>query len=188
MLVDMARGRIAIQEGSDKSRQNLVSCLGELSDTRMELNRDLESCAKLLYEALSISEAIVAAPKAAPSGLGKNPAYLSKWILANSHFRLGSLLFRKGIGAYGYWGEFLCQTDRHQEGVQVLRDASMMSDQLLKLHLQTNLVNALRQIDRLAQDDCVFFEFRKQVVDRTRVEEINEKPLQGFVSRKTLVN
>ena len=92
----MARGRIAIQEGSDKSRQNLVSCLGELSDTRMELNRDLESSAKLLYEALSISEAIVAAPKAAPSGLGKNPAYLSKWILANSHFRLGSLLFRKG--------------------------------------------------------------------------------------------
>jgi len=96
MLVDMARGRLVVQEGSDKSRQNLVSTLLDLSDTRMEMNRNLNSSLELLNEALAISQAIVDAPKAAATGLGQNPVYLSKLVLANAHLKLGTLLYRKG--------------------------------------------------------------------------------------------
>ncbi len=96
MLVEMARGRILVQQGSDKSRQNLANLLCDLSETRMEMNRDLESSSALLEEALAIAKSIVEAPKAGPNGLGRNPTYLSKWLLANCHFKMGLMHYRKG--------------------------------------------------------------------------------------------
>jgi len=100
MLVEMARGRVIIQAGSDKSRQNLVNSLNGLSSTRMELNRDLDSSLALLNESLAISQSIVDEPKAVEStGLGKNPMYLSKWVLANTQIALGTMLYRKGNSA-----------------------------------------------------------------------------------------
>jgi len=96
MVVDMARGRVVVKEGSDKSKANLVNGLIALSDSRMELSRNLSESLHLLQEALAISQSALDQPKASSDGLGMNARYFSKAIVANCNSKIGTILYRGG--------------------------------------------------------------------------------------------
>ena len=96
MVVDMARGRVIVKEGSDKSRANLVNGLIALSDCRMELSRNLTESLHLLQEALAIAQSALDQPKASSDGLGMNATYISKAVVANCNIKIGTLLYRVG--------------------------------------------------------------------------------------------
>ncbi len=163
MLVDMARRRVVVQEGSDKSRQNLINTLSDLSSSRMELRRNLSDSLQLLHEALQLAQDTVEHPRAAASGLGMSPAYMSKWIMANVHQKLGGLYFRIGnsklaLQHFDHAGQI------YSEILPTLKDGTAFVDMPKSTNVMTNeqkkqeaaTVESFLQTNRLARAAALY--------------------------------
>jgi eukaryotic-like serine/threonine-protein kinase len=98
-LIELARKRVKLMDGSDASRSNLVIFLSDLASIRLEMNRNMAASLEVLDEALVIAEDLVKNPKAAPSGQGLLHDYEKISRLADVHHSIGTNYYRVGNSA-----------------------------------------------------------------------------------------
>jgi eukaryotic-like serine/threonine-protein kinase len=98
-LIELARRRFKLMEGSDASRSNLVIFLMDIASTRLEINRNMTASLESLEEALTIAEDLYKNPKAAPSGQGLMPDYEKIVRLSDVNHQIGTNYYRVGNSA-----------------------------------------------------------------------------------------
>ncbi len=98
-LIELARKRVKLMDGSDASRSNLVIFLMDVASIRQDMSRDMAASLKALEEALQIAEDMVKNPKAAHTGMGILPEYQKIGRLADVQHQIGTNFYREGNSA-----------------------------------------------------------------------------------------
>ncbi len=126
-VLDLARQRVQIQAGSDASRNNLCLFLQELSNLRLEVNRDFPASREAILEACATAHELVDHSKASPDGKGVHPLIRRQLILADMENTLAINYFRSGDSLSAAKHMEIALTQR-QASLKSIEDGSAFKD------------------------------------------------------------